>query len=103
MNRPPFLHPFLVETDEGVVGYAIWTEGGVRGWVTAGLLPEARGQGIGVEVFRRLTAMVEHAGKVASLEVRETNQRAIAVYKKLGYTKVGTDGVIMRMERRRAS
>jgi len=98
--RSPCLDPFVIEIDGRIVGYAILSREGRRGWVTAGLLPKARGRGAGTEVFRHLTEMAERDSLLPSLEVRESNDPAIAVYKKLGYKMRSTDGVIMEMVKR---
>jgi RimJ/RimL family protein N-acetyltransferase len=100
LRMPEHTYPYIVETDDGKVGYAIIKKAGNRGWLTAGLLPEWRGQGYGTEVFRRLTVYTEHMDLIPSLEVRMTNEPAIAVYRKLGFTKTTGDGVTMRMVKR---
>ncbi|MCB1669767.1 MAG: GNAT family N-acetyltransferase/peptidase C39 family protein [Gammaproteobacteria bacterium] len=53
--------------------------------------PEARGQGIAVELIQRLEKLAVQRGKLfMRLEVAKDNQAAIQLYKKLGFVTFGT-------------
>jgi len=98
--RPESLHPFVVEVGDGVVGYAILCRDDERAWLTAGLLPSVRGQGVGVDVFRWLTQRAQSMGLRPSLEVLLSNEPARRVYRNLGFINTIQRGKIMIMEKR---
>lgn len=71
-----------------------------------GTLTEFRGQGIAESLLRRLhTEMLLRGAKTCFLEVRSKNSAAIALYQKLGYSRVGfrrgyypnDDAIVMRV------
>ena len=99
-NRPEVLHPFVVDTSDGVVGYAILSCDEERAWLTAGLLPSARGRGLGATVFRWLTQRAQAMGLRPSLEVLLSNEPARRVYRNLGFINTIQRGKIMIMEKR---
>lgn len=84
---------FLAVKDEATIGYGLITQRNDRYWVSGGLVPEARGQGNGRELFGHLTTTVH--GYLESdecwLDVLNTNDRAINLYKSLGYQAVESD------------
>lgn len=98
ISRPGDLHPYVVEADGRVVGYAVITVRADRGWLTAGLLPDVRGHGVGEVVFRRLVADVLDMGLVPWLEVRHDNFKARRLYDKLGFVVRCTRGEVVTME-----
>lgn len=60
-----------------------------RADVMIALLKEYWGLGIGAAMFREMIALAEHWGLMQlELEVIEGNSRAIALYKKMGFTTV---------------
>lgn len=96
--------------DGGVLGYLFFTavldEGGVD---NIAVRPEARRQGIAsalLDAFHRYGR--EHGLGSLFLDVRLSNQEALALYEKLGYRKVGRrknyylvpkeDAIIMKLE-----
>lgn len=99
-NRPENLHLFVVDTSDGVVGYAILSCDEERAWLTAGLLPSARGRGLGATVFRWLTQRAQAMGLRPSLEVLLSNEPARRVYRNLGFINTIQRGKIMIMEKR---
>ncbi len=99
-NRPESLHPFVVETSDGIIGYAILSCDEDRAWLTAGLLPSDRGHGIGTRVFRWLAKEAESMDLLPCLEVRLSNERARKVYRNLGFINTIQRGEIMMMEKR---
>lgn len=77
--------------------------------MTLGVLPDWRGQGIGRHICERLLQLVRERGmKAVILEVRASNDVAIALYEELGFTSVRRipryyvapleDAVMMRLE-----
>lgn len=55
------------------------------------------GKGVGTELLKRITEFCKTSGaKTVELEVRSDNERAIALYKKFGFKKVGTNEKFFR-------
>jgi len=96
IERKLTVHPelFLIGTvDEGIVATAMVGYEGHRGWVNyLGVLPDARGLSYGrammIEAERLLT---ERGCPKLNLQIRSSNEKVIAFYKKLGY---GIDEVV---------
>jgi len=61
-------------------------------YVSGGLLPKFRGQGLGRELFKFLTERACELRGYSYLTVFQYNRRAIQVYKSLGYSIVGEEG-----------
>lgn len=85
-----FLVALSEETDEitGYIGmYRVFNEGDITNVAVA---PEYRGMGIGTKLMK---AVIERAKELAIqdiiLEVRESNETAIHLYKKMGFEKAG--------------
>lgn len=83
------------------VGYGIIRDSKTKPLISGGLLKKYRGKGLGKTLFKILTRIASQGerGEVGRrsvfLEVLETNQVAIDLYKKLGYVeKMRHDGVI---------
>lgn len=79
------------------VGYGVIHKGERESFLTAGLLPNYRGQGIGQNVFQFLINNCDRK-KPIKLEVLKTNTRAFIVYIKLGFTVVRESDTIYYME-----
>jgi ribosomal protein S18 acetylase RimI-like enzyme len=62
------------------------------------VLAEFRGRGIGTAVIRRILASAAEAGKPVRLNVNVTNQKAIALYERLGFGRIDGDEVQHLME-----
>ncbi len=79
---------FLVAlVDERVVGYMGLQIFSGEGYVTnVAVLPEFRGQGIAQKL---ISAQFKNEMSFITLEVRESNAPAIALYKKMGFEYVG--------------
>lgn len=79
----------------GVVGYGLVRRRsryadpgkGIMGtwWISGGLLPNWRGQGLGKALFGMLAERVTKMGEICWLDVRTDNQPAIRTYKSLGF------------------
>jgi ribosomal protein S18 acetylase RimI-like enzyme len=62
------------------------------------LLPEFRDRGIGTALLRELIDEAERAGRATSIYVERTN-RALSLYRRLGFEPVGEHGIYLLMER----
>jgi GNAT superfamily N-acetyltransferase len=65
--------------------------------VDIALLPDFRGDGVGTGLLRDLMTEAGTAGKRLSIHVERFN-RALALYRRLGFRPVGDEGVYVRME-----
>ena len=68
--------------------------------VDIALLAEHRGRGIGSDLIEALIAEAKRARLPLRLQVQWTNQQALKLYRRLGFSIVGTDAMYCRMERR---
>jgi ribosomal-protein-alanine N-acetyltransferase len=81
---------FVAETAHGLVGY-------VGGWVvlddmqvvSLAVSPDARRRGIASRLLERLFESAGDGLRRASLEVRRSNQAAIAMYERFGFRQAG--------------
>lgn len=106
--KPDVMSCYIVEEDGSPVGYAIMlmsldleeAPGGQRPrtWLTAGLKPHARGRGLGRYTFCWLVEECLRFGHTPSLEVLSSNERAVALYKSIGFKEFARDGSIVKME-----
>jgi ribosomal protein S18 acetylase RimI-like enzyme len=62
------------------------------------LLPEFRGRGAGGELLAGLIAESDEAQKMLSIHVEHQN-RALGLYRRLGFHPVAEEGVYLRLER----
>jgi GNAT superfamily N-acetyltransferase len=67
------------------------------GIVDISLLPEYRGRGIGGILLPRIMAEAAAAGKPVRIHVERFN-RALTLYERLGFRKIGDTGVYFHME-----
>jgi ribosomal protein S18 acetylase RimI-like enzyme len=61
------------------------------------LLPEFRGRGIGTALVSELLEEAAGSGRVASIYVEQTN-RALSLYRRLGFEPVADQGIYLLME-----
>lgn len=61
------------------------------------LLPNYRGQGIGTRLLEGLLAQGRSLGRPVTLQALRTS-RALALYRRLGFTETGGDGVYLELE-----
>lgn len=83
-------------TPAGRLLVARW-EGEIR-IVDIALLPQFRGRGAGSELLGALIAEADDAGKTLSIHVERQN-RALGLYRRLGFHPVAEEGVYLRLER----
>lgn len=83
-------HYVGVEIGHSLVGYAGITLGSDADVMTVGVLPGARGRGIGRLLVEDLLAAARRAGaRRVFLEVRVSNDVAIGLYTRLGFARIG--------------
>ena len=87
----PYSALYLFEQDGAIAGYVLlaltWSQegGGLTVWIDElYLLPQYRGQGLATEMFRQLPSLYPKAARFR-LEAAPGNQRAIDLYRRLGY------------------
>jgi ribosomal protein S18 acetylase RimI-like enzyme len=87
---------FLLLADGSLAGFGV-VRSDERAWLTGGLVPGARGRGLGTRLFELLcdeTARLSYSE--AWLDVFESNERAVRLYEKLGFERVSSaDGIIV--------
>lgn len=94
VQNTPVSSPLVVVRRPGdeVVGYIIYWQ--IRDDVQVNNIavhPECRGRGLGEAMMRFAIAKVRAAGaEFMTLEVRQSNAAAVALYKKLGFEALGT-------------
>ncbi len=77
---------------EQVIGYAgVWFMPEQLHLVTIGVLPDQQGRGVGSRLLLEVFARAERAElSTIALEVRASNERALALYARFGLERVGT-------------
>ena len=101
----------VAESDNAVIGYCgvfLPAPGVEADILTVAVLPEYRRQGIAKEFMRQIEEWSHQRGASAlMLEVEQSNESAIELYKSLGYMKIsvrmdyygpGKDAFVMRKE-----
>jgi GNAT superfamily N-acetyltransferase len=91
------MFPLLFWIGPRAVGYGLVRVLDGKWWVTGGLIPDAREQKLGRELFEALFERV--GGTEIWLEVRSTNTRARKLYTRLGFEIVEQAGEIVTMKR----
>lgn len=81
----------LEEAGGGIAGFAgLWLMVDEAHVVTVAVLPEERRRGLGRLLVHGLVELaIEHGMSVATLEVRESNEAARALYREYGFYEVG--------------
>lgn len=98
LTRGPDVLPFLLEEAGHVAGYGIILADGDIGWLSGGLLPDARGRGLGASLFTGLYLHAKREGLHPMLEVLKSNPRAEKLYRNLGFTVIHEDPKLRTME-----
>jgi GNAT superfamily N-acetyltransferase len=97
-TRGPAVLPFLLEEAGHVAGYGIILADGDEGWLSGGLLPDARDRGLGTLLFTALCLLAKQEGLRPVLEVLKSNPRAEQVYRKLGFVQIRETDKVYVME-----
>lgn len=89
----------LLELDDQLAGrlYWHWQPSELR-LVEITILPEFRARGLATLLIQHLQAMASQRGLPLALQVACTNQRAMALYHRLGFVLGDTDGVFYDMQ-----
>lgn len=67
-------------------------------WISGGLIPEARGKGLGKKIFQGM--IDKFINWSLYLEVLESNKVAYKLYKKLGFKEIKKEGNVITMVRK---
>jgi ribosomal-protein-alanine N-acetyltransferase len=91
LTQNPMARYVVLREAERITGFAgLWLMVDEAHVVTVAVLPEARGRGFGAALVHALvTVAIEHEMSVATLEVRESNEAARALYRRYGFYEVG--------------
>ena len=91
MEKNPVARYLVAERDGQVIGYAgAWIVLDESHVTNVAVAEAERGKGIGIALMEKLLWYLSNLGAAyATLEVRESNTRAQAMYTKLGFVKVG--------------
>lgn len=84
-----FSHNFVLEEDNKIIGYiGVWMMYEQSQITTIGIDPHHQRKGYGELLMKEAIAFASQLDcEVMSLEVRQSNQKAIALYQKLGFEK----------------
>lgn len=81
---------WICEDDENIIGYAILSvAAGESHIMNISVDPEAQGLGVGKKMMEHLIEIARKKAETMFLEVRPSNEGAIALYGKLGFNEVG--------------
>lgn len=81
---------WVCEDDEKIIGYAILSVGaGEAHVINISVDPQKQGLGLGRKMMEHLIGIAGKKAETLFLEVRPSNQRAIRLYKRLGFNEVG--------------
>ncbi len=97
-TRDSNVAPYLLDEAGHAVGYGIVLADGRKGWLTGGLLPDARGRGLGKTLFQGLCRHAKRDGLHPALEVLKSNPRAEHIYRSLGFKTVRETETVYVME-----
>ena len=87
LNQNPFAHLFVLKDQQQIFGYVdLWIMYEQAQISTIGVRRDKQSQGFGQQLLSYAMKIAEQSGvEVMSLEVRQSNQHAIALYKKNGF------------------
>lgn len=82
---------FVAEEDGRIIGYCgFWQVAGEGHITNVAVLPAYRKQGVGSRLVSEMVRCAKKAGlSLMTLEVRKSNQAAIALYEKFGFSTLG--------------
>lgn len=92
MQKSPYARGLILTYEGDKAGYALLSfthsneAGGTVVWTEeAYILPQYRGKGLGKELFEFIEREYKETAKRIRLEVTDANERAAALYRRLGY------------------
>ena len=91
LTQNPMARYVVLRDSERIAGFGgLWLMVDEAHIVTVGVLPEARRKGYGAAVVHALVNLaIDHEMALATLEVRESNDAARALYRRYGFYEVG--------------
>jgi ribosomal-protein-alanine N-acetyltransferase len=110
LMRRPSAALLIADVEGEVAGYSVmWFAADEGELGNMAVLPELRGQGLGLRLLRESIAISSRRGaRSLYLEVRETNEGARALYESVGFSVVGVrkeyytepveDAIVMRLD-----
>ena len=88
----------VVELKKIPIGCLIIKRAGEIKLVNIALLPEFRSRGVGAFLLKQLQAEAQAADKPLTLRVLKTNDRAVNLYKRCGFTVTGSNELYLSMQ-----
>ena len=88
---------YVVESNRIPIGSLIVERGGEIKLVNIALLPEFRSQGIGTLLLEHLQTEAKAANKPLTLHVLKTNDRAVSLYQRRGFTVSDDNEIYLAM------
>jgi ribosomal-protein-alanine N-acetyltransferase len=92
LQRPEVCFIYVLRTpDQPVAGFcAFWLVVDQAHINNLAVLPELRGRGLGTQLLEAVMAEAAHLGaSVLTLEVRQSNEPALRLYERAGFTRAG--------------
>jgi ribosomal-protein-alanine N-acetyltransferase len=91
LDRPGLELLVLEDEREGVIGYAVlWCILDQGELANVAVTPRLRGRGLGTHLLARVLEVARARGvEMVFLEVRPSNERAVDLYRRFGFTEVG--------------
>lgn len=90
INQNDFSYNYVLEHNCEIVGYiGVWLMYDQSQITTVGVKPEYQRRGYGHDMMKKMMSLASESGcKTMSLEVRVSNEKAISLYKSLGFENV---------------
>ena len=95
-HYPDAVHDVITMNGQSIGRIIVDGEGQKVRIVDISLLPEFRGRGIGEFILAQIKEQAEKTGATIHLSV-QLNNRAIRLYERLGFRKVGVNGIFLEM------
>jgi len=91
LDRPGLELLVLEDEREGVIGYAVlWCILDQGELANVAVTPRLRGRGLGAHLLARVLEVARARGvEMVFLEVRPSNERAVDLYRRFGFTDIG--------------
>jgi ribosomal protein S18 acetylase RimI-like enzyme len=97
---PQAEHQLILQEGEAVGRILVLRETAAIQLIDIALLPQYRNRGVGTALLGELIEESSKSGIPLRLHVQRSNQQAIRLYRRLGFSAIEQDEVYCRMERR---